>query len=109
MREIGHDLAGHRSKPLSEVPPGAFDAVVVLGCAETCPDIPARSRVEWGIPDPRDMSLEDLRLVRDHLAARVELLIRDLAVARGRDPGPAAQREPAGPATLRAAASPSCF
>ncbi len=31
MRELGYDLAAHRSKSLAEVPPGTFDATVVTG------------------------------------------------------------------------------
>jgi arsenate reductase (thioredoxin) len=78
MREAGIDLAGCRPKPLAEAPP-AVDVVVTLGCGDACPPVPARRHVDWGIPDPADMTVDELRLVRDHLAARVRSLLADLA------------------------------
>jgi protein-tyrosine-phosphatase len=80
MRESGIDLSGQRPKPLEALPRSPFDVVVTLGCGDdACPSVTARRRVDWGIPDPADMTVEELRLVRDHLAARIRALLMDLA------------------------------
>lgn len=79
MRERGYDLAAHRSKSLEEIPPGAFDAVVTMGCGDACPHVPARRRIDWQIPDPRDMEPDAFRGVRDLVEAKVRALLAELA------------------------------
>ena len=77
MREKGCDLAAHRSKALSEIPPGPYEYVVTMGCGDVCPWIPAAHREDWALPDPKDLSLEDFRRARDEIERRVvELLAR---------------------------------
>jgi arsenate reductase len=83
LREIGMDLSNNRPKSLTEVPDIVYDLVVMLGCGESRPVVRAKRRVDWGIADSRDMTLEELRLIRDHLAARVNSLIVDLGRERG--------------------------
>ena len=79
MGERGFDLASHRSKALDELPAVDFDAVVTLGCGDACPDVRARVREDWEIPDPRDMAPDEFRGVRDRIEARVRGLLDRLA------------------------------
>jgi arsenate reductase len=60
------------------LPAGAFDVVIVVGCGdEGCGRVPARRRETWNIPDPKDLSREDYRKVRDLIERKVrELLTR---------------------------------
>ena len=77
MRELGYDLTTHHSKSLDDLPAGAFDATVTMGCGDACPNIPARVREDWQIPDPREMPPEQFREVRDLIGVKVkELLAR---------------------------------
>jgi len=77
MAEIGIDLGGQRSKSLDEVGDGPFDAVITMGCGDSCPWLPARHREDWALPDPRDLGEDGYRQVRDEISARVsELLLR---------------------------------
>ena len=78
MRERGYDLAAHASKSLDDLPPGAFDAVVTMGCGDACPHVPAKHRYDWQIPDPRDMDAEAFRAVRDLIEFRVCALLAEL-------------------------------
>ena len=78
MREKGCDLSTHRSKPLEEVRDVRFDAVVTMGCGDACPDVRARVREDWSIPDPRDMRPEEFRGVRDLIEASVKSLLARL-------------------------------
>lgn len=75
MRELGHDLTTHRSKSIAELPPGPFDAVVTMGCGDACPQVQAARREDWEIPDPREMSPERFREVRDLIEAKVKKLL----------------------------------
>jgi protein-tyrosine-phosphatase len=75
MRERGIDLSGQRSKSVDEVAGIPFDAIVTLGCGDACPDIGARTREDWSIPDPRNMLPEEFRGVRDLIEASVKGLI----------------------------------
>lgn len=77
MAERGYDLSGHESKFLAEVS-GEFDAVVTMGCGDNCPWVPARQRLDWALPDPRDMDDDRYRAVRDDIEARVQALLASL-------------------------------
>jgi protein-tyrosine-phosphatase len=75
MREVGYDLSAHRSKSLSEVPEGPYDAVVSMGCGEACPLVPTSLREDWQIPDPKNMEPGSFAEVRDQIRAQVEVLL----------------------------------
>jgi len=78
MREIGIDLLAHRSKSLSDIPRGPYDAIVTMGCGETCPSVPALRREDWQIPDPRDLDPGRFGEVRDQIRVEVEALLREV-------------------------------
>ena len=78
MGERGYDLATHASKSLDELPPGTFDAVVTMGCGDSCPNVPAKHRYDWQIPDPRDMEHAAFRGVRDLIESQVRALLAEL-------------------------------
>jgi len=77
MAELGYDLTTHRSKALAEVD-GEFDAVVTMGCGDSCPWLPARRREDWKLPDPKHLDDAGYRAVRDEIAARVCALLGSL-------------------------------
>ena len=78
MREVGYDLAAHASKSLDELPPVEFDAVVTMGCGDACPFVRAKRRVDWQIPDPRDLPPAEFRAVRDRIEREVRALLASL-------------------------------
>jgi protein-tyrosine-phosphatase len=78
MREKGVDLAAHSSKGLADLPPIAFDAAVTMGCGDACPHVRAAVREDWQIPDPRDMSPDGVRGVRDRIEREVVALLARL-------------------------------
>ena len=77
MGELGYDLEAHASKSLDDIA-GDFDAVVTMGCGDSCPWVPARRREDWALPDPRDMDDDGYRAVRDEIGARVRALLASL-------------------------------
>jgi protein-tyrosine-phosphatase len=78
MKELGYDLATHTSKGLDAFNGQEFDAAVTMGCGDECPLVVAKRRLEWQIPDPRDMPPERFREVRDLIEAKVKELIEML-------------------------------
>jgi protein-tyrosine-phosphatase len=78
MKELGYDLATHTSKGLDAFNRQQFDAAVTMGCGDECPLVLARRRLEWQIPDPRELPPERFREVRDLIEARVKELIETL-------------------------------
>ena len=78
MREVGYDLSSHRSKSLDELAGIEFDFVATMGCGDECPFVRAKQRDDWNIPDPREMTMDEFRAVRDEIEARVVHLLADL-------------------------------
>ena len=77
MGELGYDMREHRSKSLDEIR-GDFDAVVTMGCGDSCPWVPAKLRVDWNLPDPKAMTDDAYREVRDEISRRVVQLLQTL-------------------------------
>ena len=77
MGELGYDLEAHASKSLDDIA-GDFDAVVTMGCGDSCPWVPAQRREDWALPDPRDMDDDGYRAVRDEIERRVRALLAAL-------------------------------
>ena len=77
MAELGIDLDSHRSKSLDDIA-GEFDAVVTMGCGDSCPWVPAKRREDWALTDPKDLDDDGYRAVRDDISARVRVLLDSL-------------------------------
>jgi arsenate reductase len=79
MKELGYDLTAHASKGLEEFNGRHVDVAVTMGCGDECPLVLASQRVDWKIPDPRDMTPEQFRSVRDLIEQKVKDLLATLA------------------------------
>jgi len=78
MHELGYDLSTHASKGLDEFNGRAVDVAVTMGCGDECPLVIAGRREDWKIPDPRDMTPEQFRGVRDLIERKVRELLASL-------------------------------
>lgn len=78
MKEIGYDLTTHTSKGLDEFNGKEVEVTVTMGCGDECPLILAKHRLDWKIPDPRDMAPEQFREVRHLIETKVKQLIETL-------------------------------
>jgi arsenate reductase (thioredoxin) len=74
MKELGYDLTAHHSKSLDDLPNETFDVAVTMGCGDECPMLNATRREDWQIPDPKEMSPEQFREVRDLIGRKVKQL-----------------------------------
>jgi protein-tyrosine-phosphatase len=78
MKEVGYDLSTHSTKGLDAFHGQRFDAAVTMGCGDECPLVVATQRLEWQIPDPKEMTPEQFREVCDLIEAKVKELLQAL-------------------------------
>ena len=78
MKEVGYDLTAHMSKSLDQFNGQEVEVAVTMGCGDECPLVKAGQRVDWKIPDPRDMTPEEFRDVRDLIERKVKDLLATL-------------------------------
>lgn len=78
MGELGYDLGSHQSKALEAIDGMEFDAVITMGCGDSCPWVPAKRREDWSLADPRGLDDAGYRSVRDDIAQRVQVLLDSL-------------------------------
>lgn len=78
MKELAYDLTAHSSKGLDAFNETAVDVAVTMGCGDECPRVLAERREDWQIPDPRDMSADEFRGVRDLIEQKVLDLLSSL-------------------------------
>jgi arsenate reductase len=77
LAEVGIDASDHRPRRLDQE---AIDwaEVVVATCDDACPVIPGKRYVSWGLPDPKDLSLEQVRELRSQIDELVRQLVEEL-------------------------------
>ena len=75
MKELGYDLSRHPSKGLSDLPDVEYDHAITMGCGDACPVVPGARVEDWPLSDPKGRPLDEVRRIRDDIAARVEALI----------------------------------
>ena len=78
MKELGYDLTVHQSKGVEAFNGKAVDVAVTMGCGDECPLVLAARREDWQIPDPREMSPEQFRGVRNVIEKKVLALLSSL-------------------------------
>jgi arsenate reductase len=75
MHEIGIDLSGSKPKKLTEELARDAQLLITMGCGDNCPYVPGLRRDDWPLRDPKGQPVEEVRIIRDEIRARVELLL----------------------------------
>jgi len=78
MNEAGYDLSAHDSKSLTDIPDIEYDYAITMGCGDECPMVTAKNRLDWQIPDPKHMQMNEFNEIRDAIKDRVQALIDSL-------------------------------
>lgn len=86
MAERGCDISAQLPKGLGAFADQSFDVVVTMGCGDACPWVPARVREDWALPDPKHLSDDEFRAVRDDIEQRVQQLLLALGIRVPRKP-----------------------
>ena len=74
LREVGIDVSGRRPKALVQEDVEWADLVVTMGCGDACPVLPGKEYVDWNLPDPAGLCLEEVRELRSVIELRVSSL-----------------------------------
>ena len=78
MAEVGIDIANNLPKILTTEAVKASDVVITMGCGDACPFFPGKRYEDWVLEDPAGQGIEEVRVIRDEIKARVETLISEL-------------------------------
>ena len=78
MQEVGIDLSARVPRRLTDELAGWADVIVTMGCGDECPYVPGKRYLDWDLPDPRRLGVEQVRVIRDEIADRVTALVAEL-------------------------------
>ncbi len=70
MEEAGVDMSAHHPKLLSDIPE-ELDLLITMGCNVVCPFVPNQHTEDWGLDDPSGGPIEDYRMTRELVKAKV--------------------------------------
>ena len=71
-------LTDHKSQNISEFVNVKIDYLILMGCGDQCPNLVANERVEWDIPDPKDMEEPEFLNVIEKIRGKVQKLIETI-------------------------------
>ena len=83
MAEVGIDITRSVPKRWYDADLDEADAVVTMGCGDSCPFVPRKRYEDWEVDDPADQPIERVRKIRDDIERRVEALLASIGVALG--------------------------
>jgi arsenate reductase len=74
LEEVGIDVSGRTPRALEREDVEWADLVVTMGCGDACPVIPGKEYVDWNLPDPAGLCLEEVRELRSVIEQKVSSL-----------------------------------
>ena len=80
MAELGIDISHEYPKPWTDERVREADAVITMGCGDTCPYYPGKRYEDWVLEDPAGQGVEAVRPIRDEISTRVRGLLESLGV-----------------------------
>jgi arsenate reductase len=80
MREVGIDISTEYPKQFDTEAVKVADAVITMGCGDSCPIFPGKRYEDWVLEDPAGLGVEAVRPIRDEIRLRVVELLNNLGV-----------------------------
>jgi arsenate reductase (thioredoxin) len=80
MSEIGIDMVQQSPKLLSDSMISNSIKTINMGCMdkESCPSLFVKDVIDWNISDPKEKSIEQVRIIRDQIKSEVLHLLDSL-------------------------------
>ena len=75
MQEVGIDLSAAKPQRLTQELADDAALLITMGCGDKCPYVPGLRRDDWPLRDPKGLPLDEVRIIRDEVKARVQNLI----------------------------------
>jgi arsenate reductase len=82
MREVGIDLSHAGPQKLTQELANDDSLLITMGCGDKCPYVPGLRRDDWPLKDPKGLPVEEVRVIRDDIRERVQLLLESEALGR---------------------------
>jgi arsenate reductase len=76
MQEIGIDLTDAKPQRLTEDLARGAQLLITMGCGDKCPYVPGLRRDDWPLRDPKGLTLDEVRGIRDEVKRRVLDLLK---------------------------------
>ncbi len=76
MQEVGIDLSNAKPQKLTQELANDASLLITMGCGDNCPYVPGLRRDDWPLKDPKGLPVEEVRVIRDEIKERVELLLK---------------------------------
>jgi arsenate reductase (thioredoxin) len=80
MAEVGIDIEGQIPQRWTDDVVRTADAVITMGCGDSCPVFPGVRYVDWDLDDPAGLPIEEVRPIRDEIERRVRALMAELDI-----------------------------
>src|SRR5437867_6439452 len=80
MAEVGIDISSQMPKRWTDEILHRADVIVTMGCGDACPYIPGKRYLDWELPDPAGLDVEEVRPIREEIELRVRHLLAELGV-----------------------------
>ncbi len=78
LLEVGIDIRSNTPKKLTDEMARESDVIVTMGCGDACPVYPGKKYVDWELTDPAGKTIDEVRVIRDEIEARVRGLVAEL-------------------------------
>jgi arsenate reductase (thioredoxin) len=76
MQEAGIDLSDAKPRKLTEELAKGASLLITMGCGDKCPYVPGLRRDDWPLRDPKGLPMDEVRLIRDDIKGRVQVLLQ---------------------------------
>jgi arsenate reductase (thioredoxin) len=80
MQELGIDLSHAKPQKLTQEMAMGAQLLITMGCGDKCPYVPGLRRDDWPLHDPKGLPLDQVRLIRDEIRKRVDMLLEQEGV-----------------------------
>jgi arsenate reductase (thioredoxin) len=82
MQEVGIDLSNAKPQKLTEELAQGAQLLITMGCGDECPYVPGLRRDDWPLRDPKGLSPDEVRTIREEIKERVQSLVGELSSKR---------------------------
>ncbi len=81
MQEVGIDLSNAKPQKLTQELAEDAALLITMGCGDKCPYVPGLRRDDWPLKDPKGLPIEEVRVIRDDIRERIEVLLKAEALS----------------------------
>ena len=81
MAEEGIDISRAVPQLMTTEQVRESDVVITMGCGDVCPIFPGKRYEDWELVDPKGLSLDEVRPIRDDIKQRIQALLAEILPA----------------------------